>query len=252
MGYVLAPIVSAVIGAVVGSFVTLVADRMPRGENWATGRSSCHACGHALRAHEMVPLISFALQRGRCARCRVALPADLWMGEAGGALVAVIAFERGGDPAGMLALALFGWALVLLALLDARHLWLPDAITLPLAGGGLLAGLVLPVPGMRERAFGLVLGWLALEALRRGYRRLRHRDGMGGGDPKLLGAIGAWLGASALPLVVLCAALLGLGWAGVQAARGRPAGGAVPIPLGTMFALTALGWVAAGWAAVFA
>jgi len=174
------------------------------------------------------------------------LPPDLWLGELGGAAVAVIALARGDDWPGMLALALFGWTLVLLALIDARHLWLPDAITLPLAALGLATALVVPSPDLTERALGLALGWLALEALRRGYRLLRHREGLGGGDPKLLGAIGAWLGASALPLVVLAAALIGLVWVGVQAARGRPAGGTTPIPLGTMLALAALGWIALG------
>ena len=238
------------IGAVVGSFVTLVADRLPRGEGWATGRSSCRSCGHALGPFELVPLVSLAVQRGRCAHCRIPLPADLWLGELGGALVAVFALERGGNVAGMLALAVFGWALILLALIDARHLWLPDAITLPLAACGLAAALVLPLsdigPDLGQRALGLVLGWLALEALRRGYRLLRHSEGMGGGDPKLLGAIGAWLGASALPMVVLAAALIGIAWVLIQAARGRPAGGTTPIPLGTMLALAALGWIAAG------
>jgi leader peptidase (prepilin peptidase)/N-methyltransferase len=240
------PGLAIAIGAVVGSFVTLVADRLPRGEGWAAGRSSCRSCGHVLGPLELVPLISLAVQRGRCAHCRTPLPPDLWLGELGGALVAVIALERGGDWAGMLALAVFGWALVLLALIDARHLWLPDAITLPLAGFGLAAVLALPFPGIGERALGLVLGWAALEALRRGYRLLRHREGMGGGDPKLLGAIGAWLGASALPMVVLGGALIGIAWTLIQAARGRPAGGTTPIPLGTMLALAALGWVAAG------
>ena len=250
------------IGAVVGSFVTLVADRLPRGEGWATGRSSCRSCGHVLGPLELLPLVSLAVQRGRCARCRIPLPADLWLGEVGGALVAAIALERGGDVAGMLALAAFGWALVLLALIDARHLWLPDAITLPLAGCGLAAALVLRLsvigadigsdigpalgPDLGQRALGLVLGWAALEALRRGYRLLRHSEGMGGGDPKLLGAIGAWVGASALPMVVLAAALMGIAWALIQAARGRPAGGTTPIPLGTMLALAALGWIAVG------
>ncbi|WP_420383538.1 prepilin peptidase [Novosphingobium sp.] len=239
-------VLAFVVGAVIGSFVTLVADRLPHGETWVTGRSSCRSCAHPLGPLELVPLVSYIVQRGRCAHCRAALPPDLWLGELAGAAVAVIAVARGGDPAGIMALALFGWALVLLALLDARHLWLPDAITLPLAAGGLAAALVLPFPAFGERALGLALGWLALEALRQGYRRLRHREGLGGGDPKLLGAIGAWLGASSLPVVVLVAALIGLAWAGLQAARGRPAGGTTPIPLGTMLALAALAWIAFG------
>ena len=144
------------------------------------------------------------------------------------------------------ALAGFGASLLLLALLDARHLWLPDAVTLPLGlvGLGLEAAGLVPGPSFTARLAGAVLGFGALEGLRRGYRALRGREGLGGGDPKLLGAIGAWLGISALPGIVLVAALLGLGWAGLEALRGRPAGGAVPIPLGVGLAAAALLWLA--------
>jgi leader peptidase (prepilin peptidase)/N-methyltransferase len=236
--------VAFIAGAIVGSFVTLVADRWPRGEDWVAAPSRCRACGRKLGPLQLVPLISYLVQRGRCVGCRAALPADLWLGELGGGIAAVIALTHGGDAAGIAALALFGAALVLLAQLDARHLWLPDAITLPLIGLGLAAGMVLPVPDWPQRLAGGALGWAALEGLRRGYRHLRGREGMGGGDPKLLGAIGAWLGLAALPGVVLIAALCGLGWVGWQALRGRPAGGTAPIPLGTMFAVAALGWLA--------
>jgi leader peptidase (prepilin peptidase)/N-methyltransferase len=237
-------------GSIVGSFLTLLADRWPRGEDWVATPSHCRACGHRLSAAQLIPLISFAVQRGRCAWCRTPLPADLWLGELGGAIVAVIAVGAGGNPAGIAALALFGAALLVLALLDARHLWLPDAITLPLIVLGLAAAWVLPDIAWPERAAGAALGWAALEGLRRTYRRLRGRDGMGGGDPKLLAAIGAWLGIAALPGVVLTAALCGLGWAGLQALRGRAAGGTTPIPLGTMLALAALAWLALGWLAL--
>ncbi len=238
--------IAFIVGALVGSFVTLVADRLPRSEDWVAAPSRCRACGRQLGLLQLVPLVSYAAQRGRCAWCSAALPADLWLGELGGGLAAVIALARGGDAAGMAALALFGAALVLLAQLDARHLWLPDAITLPLIGLGLLAALALPEPALPQRLAGAALGWAGLEGLRRGYRRWRGREGLGGGDPKLLGAIGAWLGLAALPGVVLIAALCGLGWAGIEAMRGRPAGGTAPIPLGTMFAVSALGWLALG------
>jgi len=227
-------------GSIVGSFLVLVADRWPRGEDWVGTPSHCTACGHRLGPAQMIPMVSYVLQAGRCVWCRVALPAHLWLGELGGGIVAVLAVTRSGGMAGTAALALFGWALVLLALLDARHLWLPDRVTLPLIVLGLGVESALPWPDLSQRVLGCALGWAALEGLRRGYRWLRGREGLGGGDPKLLAAIGAWLGISALPEVVLIAAIAGLGWATVQAARGRPAGGTAPIAFGTMLALAAL------------
>eukprot|EP01037_Dinobryon_pediforme_P006055 gene6055-6129_t len=227
-------------GSIVGSFVALVADRWPRGEPWAAARSRCRSCDRPLGPAQLVPLISYAVQRGRCAWCRAPLPADLWLGEVGGGLVALLALGTGGSGMAMAGAALFGWAMVLLALIDARHFWLPDAITLPLIVLGLAVAAVMPQPDLLARASGAGLGWAGLEALRQIWRRARGREALGGGDPKLLGAIGAWLGLAALPPVVLIAALGGLGWAAIQALRGRPAGGMTPIPLGTMFALAAL------------
>ncbi len=232
------------LGGVIGSFLALVADRWPRGEDIVLAPSRCRACGQRLGPANLVPVVSYCLQRGRCVWCRARLPGDLLLAELGGAGIAVLALTGATDASGMVALAMFGWALLLLALLDARHLWLPDAITLPLAIAGLAAAAILPEPTLESRLIGALLGYGALEGLRRGYRKLRGREGLGGGDPKLLGAIGAWLGAAALPGVVLIAALIGLAWAGAERMRGRPAGGLVPIPLGTALAGSALLWLA--------
>ena len=232
------------VGSIIGSFVALVADRWPRGEDIVLAPSQCRACGRRLRAANLVPVVSYCLQRGHCVWCRARLPGDLVLAELVGAGIAVLALTRAEDMSEMVALALFGWALLLLALLDARHLWLPDAITLPLALAGLAAAAVLPEPTLLSRVLGAGLGYGALEGLRQGYRRLRGREGLGGGDPKLLGAIGAWLGAAALPGIVLIAACAGLAWAGLERLRGRPAGGTAPIPLGTALAASAWVWLA--------
>ncbi len=232
-------------GAILGSFVTLVADRAVRGEGWVRGRSRCTACGHPLGAAELVPLASFLWQRGRCRHCSVALPADLILGEIGGGLVLLIALASGAPAPAMAATALFGMALLLLALIDARALWLPDAVTLPLIVLGLAAAWLGP-PALLDRAAGAALGWAALEALRRGYRYRRGREGLGGGDPKLLAAIGAWQGAMALPGIVLLAALLGLGWAGAMQLTGRRLAADTALPLGTLLAVATLALMAAG------
>lgn len=241
-------ILAACLGATVASFVALVADRWPRGEDIVATPSHCRACHRRLGPLNLIPLVSYCVQRGRCSACRAALPIDLLLAEIAGVAIALAVAGRTTEVPAAIALGGFGAALLLLALLDARHLWLPDAITLPLALAGLAAGpgalALVPGPLLEERVAGAVLGFAALELLRRGYRALRGREGLGGGDPKLLGAIGAWLGVAALPGVVLGAALCGLGWAGWQALRGRPAGGEAPIPLGTGLAIAALSWLA--------
>jgi leader peptidase (prepilin peptidase)/N-methyltransferase len=230
---------AGLIGTIAGSFIGLVADRWPRGESIAAGRSHCTACQHQLHALQLIPIVSFCVQRARCRHCRAALPIDLLLAEIGGGGAAMLALACGESWPGMAALALFGWALVLLALLDARQLWLPDAVTIPLCLAGLASAAVLPALSLPERGTGAAAGFLSLEVLRRAYRWLRGREGLGGGDPKLLAAIGAWLGAPALPIIVLSAALLGLGWAGVLHFRKAGINQTTQLPLGTLLAFAA-------------
>lgn len=203
----------------VGSFVALVADRWPRGEPVALGRSRCRGCGRTLGPGELVPILSWLVQRGRCRGCGCAIPAALPLTEALALGLAVWAVTV--VPASLLwpTLAL-GWTLLALAAIDAEALWLPEPLTIGLGLGGLavngwLAG-GLPVAAL----VGAVVGWTAFAAVIVVYRRLRGRDGMGWGDAALLGAGGAWVGWEGLPGVVLMAALAGLAGA-LLAGRGR-------------------------------
>lgn len=109
--------------------------------------------------------------------------------------------------------ALFGWLLLPLALLDARHYWLPDSLTLMLGASGLLLAGILLETTLLDRWVGALTGGLLLALIAWAYRRVRGADGMGGGDPKLVAAIGAWLGWQALPLLLLLSSLGGVLWA---------------------------------------
>jgi leader peptidase (prepilin peptidase)/N-methyltransferase len=200
------------------------------------GRSACDGCGARVRPRDLVPVLSFLLLGGRCRRCHA--PIDrrhLWI-ELAAALVGASALLAQPEPAGLL-LALGGWILLTLGALDLDALWLPDRLTLPLALLALVHGWLLEHGPPLEPLVGLCVAFLALEAVRRCYRALRRRDGLGAGDPKLAGAIGAWIGWSALPMLLLLAAGGGL----VAVAFLRLAGREVPgeLPFGTMLALAA-------------
>lgn len=227
------------VGACVASFLALIADRLPRGETVVRGGSRCRACGRPLRPFELVPLLSYIVQRGRCRRCRARIPADLPIAELAGGVSTLLAAGSSNGSAAQAATVMLCWALLALALLDWRALWLPDAITLPLAVAGLAAVAALPEPGLADRVAGATLGFAALEALRLAFRRLRGHDGMGAGDPKLLAALGAWLGWSPLPLVVLIAAVIGLMFTALRHRAGS-ATAREPIPLGTALALAGM------------
>jgi leader peptidase (prepilin peptidase)/N-methyltransferase len=104
---------------------------------------------------------------------------------------------------------------------------------------GLLAGWAGFGPALADRAIGAAAGFAVLEAIRLGYRRLRGREGMGGGDPKLLAAIGAWVGAFQLPFVLLGAGLLGLAGVALMRLRGQEVRATSRLPLGTLMAVAA-------------
>jgi leader peptidase (prepilin peptidase)/N-methyltransferase len=137
------------------------------------------------------------------------------------------------------ALALFWLLLLAPAVLDSQHYWLPDSITIALAVVGLLIGGIATEALLWDRLAGGAAGFLALWIIAWSYRRSRGREGLGAGDPKLLGAIGLWTGGLALPAIVLIAALGGLLTAILQG-RGR----LDRLPFGTLLAAAAILWTA--------
>jgi leader peptidase (prepilin peptidase)/N-methyltransferase len=233
-------LVFALFGAIIGSFVGAAVLRMPAERGIVAGRSSCDGCGTILRPVELVPILSFAWQRGRCRHCHARIAIEQWIAEIACSLVGLLAACTTGEITGAMSLALFGWTLVALALLDVRHHWLPDRLTLPLVAAGLASAFVLPEPGPFDRIAGAIFGYALLEGLRYLYRHIRHREGLGGGDPKLLAAIGAWLGTEALPWVILVAGILGLALVALQRIRGHRLSGSDRLPLGTLLAIAAI------------
>lgn len=231
------------IGLCIGSFIGAAAMRLPRGEGIVAGRSRCDACGRALTVRDLVPVVSFLLQRGRCRSCGERIDRTHFIAELGGASVGLAAASAGEGWAIIAATALFGWQLLLLALLDARHFWLPLRLIALLAATALMAlladvgGDILPALMTRIAAGALGFALLAAPAL--AYRALRGRDGLGAADPLLLAAIGLWLGLFGVVLTLLLAALAGLAAAVVLRLSGRSVEGQSALPLGTLMALSA-------------
>ncbi|WP_411339285.1 A24 family peptidase [Sphingopyxis sp. J-6] len=201
---------AALIGLVLGSFIATLVLRWPQGRS-VLGRSQCDACHQPLGARDLVPLLSALWSRGRCRRCGAPIDPFHSRVEIASALIGAVALVSMPGTAGWL-WALFGWLLLPLALLDARHFWLPDRLNALLAVVGLLfAGPLLGTP-LLDRWIGALAGGVALAAIALLYRRVRGAEGMGGGDPKLVAAVGAWLGWQALPLMLLLASLGGIAW----------------------------------------
>ncbi len=235
---------AVLVAPLIGSFLGVVVRRLPEGRSIVRGRSCCEGCGAALAARDLVPLLSWLVAAGRCRRCGRRLgwfyPA-IELAALGVALVAV-AIDSG---VWVWLDCVLGWWLLALGWVDARSWLLPDLLTLPLVGAGLAAAWAFEPEALAGRALGAALGYLALRAVALAYRALRGREGLGAGDAKLLAAAGAWVGARALPQVILLAALAGLVAAGCLRLAGARLGGQSALPFGPFLALaTWLVWLA--------
>ena len=230
-------------GAIIGSFLATITVRWPEGRSVLRGRSTCDGCGRRLRAWQLVPLVSWIASRGRCTACGARIDPRHPLIEGGCLVIGVIS---GVAAPGMVAVAgaVFGWLLLTLAVLDARDFWLPDPLVAALALTG-AAGAAFAPPALLDRIAGGLGGFLALWLIAAAYRRVRGRDGLGGGDPKLLGAIGLWLGWRLLPATLVIAGLAGIGWIVVRRLRGGAVAADDMLPLGTLLAIAAYpAWLA--------
>lgn len=231
------PLCLAVLGLIFGSFIATLALRWPEGRSAMQGRSQCDSCSKALAAHELVPLLSYALQRGRCRGCGASIHPGHVAIEAAAMLIGIAAGLVAPGWHGV-AGAVFGWLLLALAALDLAAFWLPNALTALLALAGIVDGLFFE-PGLIDRAAGGLLGFGLLYLVAFTYRHVRGRDGLGGGDPKMFGGIGLWLGATMLAPVLLAASIIGLAVALALRISGREIGMTSRLPLGTLLALAA-------------
>lgn len=234
----------ALLGLLIGSFLNVVVHRLPRmmERQWqaelnATAAanpdsaspnvpsqpeltlmrpgSHCPRCGHVLRWHENIPLLSYAVLRGRCSACQGAIGLRYPLVEMGTALLfAGCATLSGGTqlPNVLNALAWCGFCatLLALALIDLDTYLLPDPLTQPLLWAGLGgAALGWTGTGLTDAFWGAAAGYLSLWLLAAAFHWITGREGMGHGDFKLLAALGGWLGWAALPPMLLLASSLG-------------------------------------------
>ncbi|RUO23539.1 prepilin peptidase [Aliidiomarina iranensis] len=227
---------AALFGLVFGSFGNVIVARLPRmlEQQWrqecqeafadekekkptikekrfnlAYPASHCPKCGHGLRWFENIPLLSYLLQRGRCRGCKAHISLRYPLTELAAALLTLAVVASFGFTYAALAFAVFLYALLLLTLIDAETMLLPDQITLPLLWLGLLLSIhVLPV-SPTDAIIGGAAGYLFLWSVYWLFKLTTGKEGMGYGDFKLLAVLGVWLGWQALPLIVLLSSLVG-------------------------------------------
>ncbi len=230
-------VILGVAGAIAGSFLSTIVVRWPADRSVLHGRSGCDGCGRTLAAWELVPIISALAAHGRCRNCGARINPRHTAFEFGCAGVGIVSAFTAPGLAGI-AGAVFGWLLLTLAVLDADEFWLPHPLVAALALTG-LASAIWCQPPLIDRLIGGAGGFASLWFVAAGYRLARGREGLGGGDPKLFGAIGLWLGWRMLPAVLLLAGLIGLGFVLLQIIRGRAVAAQDALPFGTFLGLAA-------------
>jgi len=219
--------------------------------NLLVPRSRCPKCNAEITALQNIPVVSWLLLGGKCAACRDPISVRYPLVELLTAILSAAVAMRFGWHWQTLAALVFTWALVSLTVIDLDHTILPDAITIPLLWLGLLlslfwrAGLQPPAPTDPSSAIlGAAFGYLILWTVYWAFKLVTGKEGMGYGDFKLLGALGAWMGWQMLPLILLLSAFTGavVGIALILL-RGRDRN--VPMPFGPY--LAAAGWIALLW-----
>ncbi len=255
------------LGLIVGSFLNVVVWRLPKmlERDWHTQahevlglpqpapgptynlilpHSHCPHCNHQLRPWENLPLIGYALLRGKCSSCKTPISKRYPLTElACGLLSAFVAWHFGfGWPAGLM--LVLTWGLLAMSLIDVDHQLLPDALVLPLLWLGLIANHFGVFTSLDNALWGAVAGYLSLWSVYWVFKLFTGKEGMGHGDFKLLAMLGAWGGWQILPLTILLSSLVGA-VLGLILLRLRNAQTSTPIPFGPYLAIA--GWIALLW-----
>ena len=204
----------------IGSFLGVLVTRLPAGKSPIAGRSCCDQCGHPLSVVDLIPLVSWLVQRRRCRYCGDVLGAFYPAIELGALFIALWAATIA-EGAMLWISCCLGWCLLALGTIDWNDGILPDALTLPLIPLSLAAAFMDDPSSVTGHAIGAVAGFASFALIRWLYRRWRGRDGLGFGDVKLLAASGAFVAWDGLPSVVLIGAATALGLALLTTAGGR-------------------------------
>ncbi|AET66689.1 prepilin signal peptidase PulO-like peptidase [Desulfosporosinus orientis DSM 765] len=197
------------LGLLIGSFLNVVIYRVPQGQSIVWPGSHCPVCGHGLRAWELIPALSFLIQKGQCRNCQSPIS---WRYPAVELLTGILFFFAGLSslttylhPARLLVNLVFVSVLIALAFIDLDTFRLPDLLTLPLLGLGMISAFLIPgSPTLSESLFSALGAGAAFLVI-----ALVYPQGMGLGDVKLVAAMGAFLGFPAIFLAIFTGSLAG-------------------------------------------
>lgn len=258
------------LGLCVGSFLNVVAYRLPRMMerewksecyafleiapppqennlplfNLATPASACPGCGHKIRFWENIPVLSYLLLRGKCSSCKTMIAIQYPIVELLTGVATLVVAYTFGVTLQTVAGIFFTWTLIALTLIDLKKQLLPDSMTLPLLWSGIFISFYGLFTDLKTSVIGAMAGYLILWSIYHLFKLLTKKEGMGYGDFKLLAALGAWAGYNYLPQIILISSVAGsiIGISMLIIGRTRQS---QPIPFGPY--LAAAGWIALLW-----
>ena len=196
-------------GMVVGSFLNVCICRMPHDQSVVSPPSHCPRCSYRIRWYDNIPIVSYLLLRGKCRGCGTHISLQYPLVELLNGMLALLLFLRFGPTLAFAALFVFCSALVVITFIDIEHQIIPDEISLPGIVIGFVLSFFLKGHSWLNSLLGILLGGGSLLLVAYAYQWLTGKEGMGGGDIKLLAMMGAFLGWKAIPFIIFASSLVG-------------------------------------------
>jgi len=231
-----------IFGAAIGSFLNVCIYRIPEKASIVKPASRCPSCGHPIRFYDNIPIISFLILRARCRDCGAKISWRYPLVEMITGLMALLLFLQFGPTLVFLAFFIFTAVLIVITFIDLDHQIIPDILSLPGIPVFFLAAVFIVGLPWLEALIGLLIGGGVLLAIAYGYELITKREGMGGGDIKLLAMIGGFLGWKSLIFVLLFSSLTGA-VVGIAAMIVKKQDTKYAIPFGPFLSAAAVAWI---------
>lgn len=236
----------ALLGAVIGSFLNVCICRIPEGRPLVAPGSACPGCGHPIRPYDNIPVLSYLILKGRCRNCGGRISPRYIAVELITAVIALFLFQQYGFSLQFLSAFVFAAALVVVTFIDLEHGIIPDVITLPGIPLFMIPAVLVMGVSFLDAFLGAAVGGGVLYLIAEGYGFFTGREGMGGGDIKLLAMLGAFMGWQSLVFVLLVSSLLG-SIVGIGVMVAKHEGMRYAIPFGPFLAVSALAYIFWGY-----
>ncbi|MDD2365214.1 MAG: prepilin peptidase [Desulfuromonadaceae bacterium] len=237
--YLIFPLFALLFGMVIGSFLNVCISRMPKNESIVSPPSHCPVCFYKICWFDNIPLLSYILLRGKCRGCGTHISLQYPLVELTNGLLTLFLYLRFGPTLAFAALFVFCSSMVVITFIDIEHQIIPDEISLPGIVIGFVLSFFLTGHDWLNSLLGILLGGGTLYLVAWSYYRFTGKDGMGGGDIKLLAMMGAFLGWKAVIFIIFASSLFG-SVVGVSIMLLQKKDGKLAIPFGPYLAFGAI------------